>query len=227
MIEQYAHHLAEIRSDMEVACERCGRQLGDVTLVAVSKNFDASVVQKVVSCGQRVFGENRCQEAEDKIARLPKDLEWHFIGQLQRNKVRRVLPLVKLIHSVDSLKLALHINHVAAELGLEAQVLLQLNLAAEKTKAGFSEQQLMSDWRELFRCSSLNIMGLMTVPPPVPDPEMNRPWFALLRRIQQNLAELSNRDLPFLSMGMSHDFAVAIEEGATHVRIGSRLFGDR
>ncbi len=227
MMESYALNLAKIREEILAACERCGRDASSVSLIAVSKSVGVDVIRQVIACGQSVFGENRWQEAEDKIDQLPSELEWHFIGQLQRNKVRRVLPSVRMIHSVDSIKLAQQISRVALEMNIEARVLLQMNLAAEKTKAGLSEDELMNQWQELLNFPGMKVMGFMTVPPAAADPESSRPWFRQLQQIRWQLQQQSGQALPFLSMGMSDDFSVAIEEGSTHVRVGTRLFGLR
>lgn len=226
-MSQIAIHLQEIQQRIENACVKSGRDCRDVTLIAVTKTFSADCIREAYEAGQRDVGENRLQEAEEKIPLLPASLHWHFIGQLQRNKVRKVLPLFSMIHSIDSLRLAEHTNAVARDLGLFPKVLLQINHAQEETKAGFSVEQLRSQWQELERLDRLEIVGLMTVPPAVDDPEKARPWFAALRRLRDDLSSAQECSLPYLSMGMSSDYEVAIEEGATHVRIGSAIFGRR
>jgi pyridoxal phosphate enzyme (YggS family) len=158
---------------------------------------------------------------------LPHALQWHCIGALQRNKVRKVLPHFCLIHSIDSLRLAAYANEVAKEEGLYPAVLLQVNLAGELTKGGFSPDDLERDAETLFALDRLEIQGLMTVPPPVEKPEDARGWFSEMRQWRDTFSERYGVNLPILSMGMSGDFEVAIEEGATHVRVGSAIFGNR
>lgn len=226
-MNQVADNLAHIHSNIRAACDKTGRAAEDVTLIAVTKTFSADRVREAFDAGQRDVGENRLQEAESKIPLLPAALRWHYIGQLQRNKVRKVLPLFAMIHSIDSLRLAQYTNEVARELGLFPQVFLQINHAGEESKAGFSVDDLRASWEDLMKLDRLEIVGLMSVPPPVDDPEKSRLWFAALRELRDTLARDTQTPLPYLSMGMSSDYAVAIEEGATHVRIGSAVFGTR
>lgn len=222
-----AQQLHEIRARMAAACARSGRDANDVTLIAVTKTFSADRVREAVDAGQLDVGENRLQEAESKIPLLPSSLRWHYIGQLQRNKVRKVLPLFAMVHSIDSLRLAQYTNEVARDLGLFPKVFLQVNHAEEETKTGFSAAELREQWTALMALDRLEIVGLMTVPPAVDDPEKARPWFAALRQLRDELGQRDGEPLPYLSMGMSGDYEVAIEEGATHVRIGSAIFGSR
>jgi PLP dependent protein len=222
-----AENLATIHDHIRDACAKAGRAESTVTLIAVTKTFSAECVRDAYEAGQRDVGENRLQEAESKIPLLPSNLRWHYIGQLQRNKVRKVLPLFCMIHSIDSLRLAQYTNEVARDMGLFPQVFLQINHAAEESKAGFSLEDLHSSWDALMHLDRLEIVGLMTVPPPVNDPEESRPWFAALRVLRDQLARETGTPLPYLSMGMSGDYRIAIEEGATHVRIGSAVFGSR
>jgi pyridoxal phosphate enzyme (YggS family) len=204
-----------------------GRDEAEVTLIAVTKNFPAEKVREAFDAGQRDVGENRLQEAESKIPLLPAALRWHYIGQLQRNKVRKVLPLFAMVHSIDSLRLAQYTNEVARDLGLYPQVFLQINHADEQSKTGFSLEEIRAQWDQLLDLDRLEIKGLMTVPPAVEDPEKARPWFAALRELRDELGHRSPAPLPYLSMGMSGDYEVAVEEGATHVRVGSAIFGSR
>ena len=222
-----ARNLAEIHENIRAACARSGRNVADVTLIAVTKTFPAERVREAFDAGQIDVGENRLQEAESKIPLLPASLRWHYIGQLQRNKVRKVLPLFAMIHSIDSLRLAQYTNEVARELGLFPRVFLQVNHAGEESKAGFSLESLRAEWETLLGLDRLEIVGLMTVPPAVEDPEQSRPWFAALRELRDELSRGMLPTLPCLSMGMSGDYVVAIEEGATHVRVGSAIFGSR
>jgi pyridoxal phosphate enzyme (YggS family) len=220
-------NLEKVHANIRAACEKVGRDVRDVTLIAVSKTFAAADVNEAFLAGQIHFGENRLQEAESKIPSLPPALQWHYIGQLQRNKVRKVLPLFRMVHSIDSLRLAQYTNELAHELGLFPRVFLQVNLAAETSKGGFSAELLSESWDTLLSLDRLEIQGLMTVPPIAADPEKSRPWFVRLRDLRDQLQSKSGVAIPALSMGMSGDYCVAIEEGATHVRVGSAIFGGR
>ena len=198
-----------------------------VQLVAVSKTHRPETVLEAVEAGVVVFGENRVQEAKAKIPLLPSRCRWHFIGHLQKNKVRQALPLFELLHGVDCLSIARDIDRIAAELGLFPKVLLEVNVAGEATKFGFSPDQLRSEIEALLELPRLQISGLMAIPPPAPNPELSRKHFIALREIRDEISAAARLPLPELSMGMSDDYQVAIEEGATLVRIGSALFGER
>jgi len=213
-----------VRGRVEEVAARVGRP---VDLLVVSKTWAADDVREVVNAGHLQFGENRLQESEIKIPQLPNDLKWHFIGSLQRNKVRKILSLFSVIHSVSSLKLASFINRVAGELQLRPEVFLEVNLGQEDSKDGFQIDQLRSDLEAFLNLEHLDWRGLMCLPPQVENAEQARPWFAKLREFQSELEGLSGRTLPELSMGMSGDFEVAIEEGSTIVRVGSAIFGPR
>lgn len=219
--------LSEISGRIGAACSVAGRDSGSVSLVAVSKTFPAGDVLDALSAGHRVFGESRLQEAEPKIRELPGDLEWHFIGRVQRNKVRKILPLFGFIHAVDSLRLAEYMDGVASELGLRPKVFLQVDQAGEDTKGGFSVEGLKAAFPKIEALLHLDVVGLMTIPPAADVPEDSRHWFRRLRQFRDELAGAFSLDLPCLSMGMSGDFEVAVEEGATHVRVGSAIFGKR
>ena len=222
-----ADNLALVESRIAAACLRAGRSRESVELIAVSKTFPAEAVREVAEQGQCLFGESRLQEAEPKIAVLPASLRWHFIGGVQRNKVRRILPLFETIHAIDSLRLATYTDQVAAELGLFPKVFLQVNVAGEATKGGFEPDELRGQLEALMALGRLEIQGLMTIPPAGPDAESARPWFVALRELRDQLAADAGVGLPHLSMGMSGDYEVAIEEGATLVRVGSAIFGHR
>ena len=222
-----SNRLIEIRDRLATAARKAGRDPESIELMAVSKNFPAAVVREVAEAGQLLFGENRVQEAEGKIPELPGRLRWHLIGHLQSNKIRKALPLFECIHSIDSLDLARAVNRVAAELGVFPKVYLQANLAKEASKYGFSEADFEQCLDELLGLDHLEILGLMTIPPVRPDPEVSRADFAALRDLRDRLAVRAGIPLGGLSMGMSDDFPVAIEEGATVVRVGSALFGAR
>jgi pyridoxal phosphate enzyme (YggS family) len=221
-----AENLAEVRARIAEACRRAGRDSGNVRLIAVSKTFPVEAIREAFEAGQMVFGESRQQEAEPKIAALPPGLCWHFIGGLQRNKVRKILPRFAAIHAVDSLRLAEQIQHVAEELDLRPQVFLQVNAAGEASKGGYEPEMLRRDLAALRALDRLRIQGLMTIPPES-DAEGSRPWFVRLREFRDRLESESGLPLPELSMGMSGDYEVAIEEGATWVRVGSAIFGHR
>jgi len=226
-MSEIARQLSEIQNRMGAACLRSGRAVSDLRLIAVSKTFPAQDIREAVDAGQACFGENRLQEAESKIAALPAGLEWHFIGGVQRNKVRRILPLFSCIHAVDSLRLATYTDAVAADLKIRPKVFLQVNLAAEQSKGGFSEADLRSSIREIAALENIQTVGLMTIPPAGDEPEASRKWFRALRHLRDSIEADFPITLPFLSMGMSGDFETAIEEGATHVRVGSAIFGKR
>ena len=219
--------LSEITGRIDAASLRAGRALGSARLVAVSKTFPREDVREAADAGQRVFGESRLQEAEPKIMGLPGDLEWHFIGRVQRNKVRRILPLFAYIHAVDSLRLAEYMDGVAGGLGLRPKVFLQVDQAGEESKGGFSVAGLRADFPAIMGLAHLDVVGLMTIPPAAESAGLSRHWFRELRELRDELAAGFSAGLPFLSMGMSGDFEVAVEEGATHVRVGSAIFGKR
>ncbi|NBR48807.1 YggS family pyridoxal phosphate-dependent enzyme [bacterium] len=220
-------NLIAIRSRMKSAADRVGRQVSDIRLVAVSKTYPPSVIREAWEVGQRVFGENRVQDALPKILELPAEAEWHFIGHLQSNKIRKALPAFELIHGVDNPELAIQINRIAGEMGLTASVLLETNVSGEASKFGFSPDALRQNLEDLLSLPNLCVKGLMTMAPYSEDPENARPVFSALRKLRDELASKTQHPLPELSMGMSGDFEVAIEEGATIVRIGSSIFGHR
>lgn len=222
-----AENLQDIRSRIDAACARAGRRSGDVRLVAVSKTFGADAVREAIAAGQEVFGESRLQEAEPKIAAIGQCADWHFIGSIQRNKVRRILGCCQTLHSVDSVRLARYIDGVAADLGAKVGIFLQVNLAGEESKGGFPPREMVPALEEISALQSLEILGLMTIPPVEDNPAEARRWFRELREFRDHLVASTGVALPFLSMGMSGDFEAAIEEGATHVRVGSAIFGAR
>lgn len=203
------------------------RDPAGVCLVAVSKTHPADRVREALEAGQLLFGESKVQEARAKIPLLPARCRWHFIGHLQKNKIRQALPLFELIHGVDSLELARDIDRTAAELGAFPRVLLQVNVSGEASKFGFDPATLKTQMEELLSLPRIGIEGLMTIPPLSPDPEQARPFFVRLRELRDALATEFQTPLPELSMGMSGDFPVAIAEGATLVRVGTAIFGER
>ena len=222
-----AANLTEIRRRIAAAAQRAGRSPSEVSLVAVSKTFPASAIREAVDAGQLVFGESRLQEAQPKIEVLQGSLHWHFIGRVQSNKVRKILPLFEVIHGIDSLRLAIQVNELAREAGLFPKVFLQVNIAGEESKGGFDVGALRAEWPALLDLDRIEILGLMCIPPAVKDPEHSRPWFAALRGLRDELQMASGLPLTGLSMGMSGDYEIAIEEGATVVRVGSSIFGNR
>ena len=212
---------------LALACQKVDRDPSEVELLAVSKNHSLEKIRELVELGHSVFGESRQQEAISKIGTLPGNLRWHFIGRLQKNKIRKILPYFDLIQSVDSVSTAVAIDRIAEEMGLFPQVLLQVNLAEESSKIGLTKQELFRELEVFLGLKRLQIQGLMTFPPWVNQAEKSRKWFVELREIKQTLEEEYQLGLPELSMGMSLDFEVAIEEGATIIRVGSALFGKR
>ena len=184
-------------------------------------------MQEAYDAGQRIFGENKVQEILEKAPVLPQDIEWHLIGHLQKNKIRKVLPHCAMIHSVDSLALAGQISRIASELEIESTILLQVNISDDEAKFGFSAASLREAFDEIASLPNLKVEGLMTVPKFDADPEAVRPAFAALRELRDELVSEHVLALPHLSMGMSHDAKVAVEEGATLVRVGSSIFGKR
>ena len=218
---------AAIVSRIEAACRRSGRAPGEVTLVAVSKTVPAPVVRAMAEAGQRVFGENRVQEALAKMGQVGPPARWHLVGHLQRNKARHAVGAFDLIHAVDDLELAREIDRRAAARGLVQPVLVEVNVAAEGTKEGVLASALPGLLEAMAPLPALKLQGLMAIPPPAGDPEASRPWFRELARLREEAGRRLGRPLPHLSMGMSDDFEVAIEEGATLVRVGRALFGER
>ena len=219
-----AENLAVIQGRVDAAAAKSDHK---VELLVVSKTWPADVVREAADTGHLMFGEHRLQEGEEKIPLLPSALEWHFIGSLQRNKVRKVLSLFPVVHSLSSLKLLRFADRVAGELELKPRVFLEVNIGAEESKHGFSPDELQESLDEIITMENLDWQGLMCLPPRVETPEDARPWFAKVRELQEDLGKRAGRKFPGLSMGMSGDFEVAIEEGSTIVRVGSAIFGPR
>jgi hypothetical protein len=225
--DDIAANLEQVLSRIEAAARKAGRSPDDVQLIAVSKKQDAEKIRAVFDAGQAVFGESRVQEARAKIPLLPSTVRWQFIGHLQKNKIRHALPLFELFHSIDSLALAQDIERIAGEEGVRPRVLLEVNVAGEGSKFGFAPDKLRSEMEALLQLGRLEIEGLMTIPPLAPDPEETRPYFVALRELRDELQREFAVALPQLSMGMSNDYPIAIEEGATFVRVGTAIFGGR
>lgn len=219
--------LSAIRRKIDDAATHAGRDPALVRLVAVSKTHPAEAVATAAAEGQRIFGESRVQEARDKIPACPPGLDWHFIGHLQKNKVRQALPLFSFFHSIDSTALAQAMDRIAGETGKSVEGLLEVNVSGEETKHGFTPDELRKEFAALGKLPHLRIRGLMTMAPYSEDPEDARPVFRALREQRDELQSAHGHPLPELSMGMSGDFEPAIEEGATLVRIGSSIFGAR
>jgi PLP dependent protein len=228
-----ADNVAEIRERIASAAARVRRSPDSITLMAVSKTVDAERIQEAYGAGLRVFGENRVQEFEGKFAGLSelKDAQWHLIGHLQSNKAKKAAELFHAIDSVDSLRLAEKLNQAATEAGKKLEVLIEIKVGQEESKAGIplDSPELENLLRAAPQLESIQIRGLMTVPPFTGDPEGARPYFRLLRDLRDQIAarKLPAIQMDVLSMGMSHDFEVAIEEGSTCVRVGTAIFGAR
>jgi pyridoxal phosphate enzyme (YggS family) len=223
-----AANLARVRALIATACERCGRRADEITLVAVSKTFSAEAIRAGYTAGLRHFAENRIQEWEAKQGKLG-DLEasWHFVGHLQSNKVRRAVHLFDRVDSVDSVPLARKLDSAAAEEGKRLPVLIEVHLGGEATKSGVDESGLAALAEATIALPHLELRGLMTIPPYFDDPTSVRPYFGKLHELRDALSRTCGESLPVLSMGMSHDFEIAIEEGATEIRIGTAIFGER
>jgi PLP dependent protein len=222
-----AENLERVREQIAQATAKAGRAVDEIELVAISKTHAAEKVREAIEPGQILFGESRVQEARAKIPELPSNLRWHFVGHLQKNKIRHALPLFELIHSVDSLALAQDMNRIADEDGLHPRVLLEVNVAGEGSKFGFPPDKLRQEIEELLALPRLSILGLMTIPPLSEEAETSRKYFVQLRELRDRLQTEFHVDLAQLSMGMTNDFPVAVEEGATLVRVGTAIFGER
>src|SRR5437868_6474123 len=226
-MENIAENLERVRAQTTEAAKKSARSPDDIELVAISKTHEAEKVRAAFDAGQQLFGESRVQEARAKIPSLPSAARWHFVGRLQRNKVRHALPLFEVFHSVDSIDLARDMNRIAEEEGLRPRVLLEVNVAGEGSKIGFAPENLREQMEALLELPRLTIEGLTTIPPLAPEAEASRKYFAKLRELRDEFAAQFQVSLSHLSMGMTGDFMVAIEEGATLVRVGTAIFGQR
>lgn len=222
-------NLSEVRENIRKACKKAGRNAEDVTLIAVSKTKPLSMLEEAYEAGARDFGENKVQEIVEKCPAMPEDARFHMIGHLQRNKVKQVLPHAVLIHSVDSLRLAEQIDQEAQKLGITAKILLEVNVAKEESKFGIMPEAVFEMVEQIAAFSHLKIEGLMTIAPFVEDPEENRPVFRKLYQLSVDIKKknIDNVDMSVLSMGMTGDYQVAVEEGATMIRVGTGIFGAR
>lgn len=226
MIRENIEH---VRENIRAACEKSGRKAEDVTLIAVSKTKPVSMLQEAYECGCRDFGENKVQELVEKWEQMPKDIRWHMIGHLQRNKVKYIVDKVFMIHSVDSLRLAQEIEKEAAKKEVNVNILVEVNVAGEESKFGATSEEAATLVEEIAKLPHISVRGLMTIAPYVEDSEENRRYFAKLKQIYVDIIHknIDNVFMEELSMGMTGDYEVAITEGATYVRVGTGIFGER
>ena len=222
-------NVAEVEANIQKACERAGRSRDEVTLIAVSKTKPVSDIYEVMETGIKDYGENKVQELCDKIETISEPLNWHMIGHLQRNKVKYIVDKVRMIHSVDSLRLAQQISSEAVKKGVDVDILIEVNVAEEASKFGLSTEAVIQLAEDISKLPAVHIRGLMTVAPFTENPEDNRPYFRNLRQLAVDIARkyIDNVTMNELSMGMTGDYEVAIEEGATMVRVGTGIFGTR
>ena len=222
-------NLKEIENRVQAACDRAGRSRDEVTLIAVSKTKPIEDLTEIYNAGVRDFGENKVQELTDKIEKMPNDIKWHMIGHLQRNKVKYIIDKVELIHSVDSFRLAEEINIQAKKKGIVVPILVEVNIAEEESKFGVSKEDAMELVKQIATLDGLTVKGLMSIALYVVDSEENRPYFHKIKDLSVDISNenIDNVSMDILSMGMSGDFEVAIEEGATMVRVGTGIFGER
>jgi pyridoxal phosphate enzyme (YggS family) len=220
-------NLNRVKNEIAQAAQVSGRKVTDIELIAVTKTHPTEIVREAVDAGQLVFGESKVQEARAKIPLLPSNIRWHFIGHVQKNKIRHALPLFEMIHSVDSLELAQAIDRIAHEDGLHPRILLELNVAGEGSKFGFKATMLRAELESLLLLPRLSIEGLMCIPPLAEEAETSRKYFVELRELRDALEQKFQVKLPHLSMGMTKDYSVAVEEVATLVRVGTAIFGER
>ena len=222
-------NLVQVYGNIEKACENAGRNPMEVKLIAVSKTKPVEMLLEAYEWGCREFGENKVQELAEKFERMPKDVKWHMIGHLQRNKVKYVVGKAALIHSVDSLKLAEEISREAMKKQVEVSILIEVNIAGEESKFGVRPQMAENLVREIAVLPGVHIQGLMAVAPYVENPEENRQYFALLKQLSVDISlkNIDNVNMNVLSMWMSGDYMVAVEEGAVYVRVGTGIFGER
>ena len=222
-------NLAKTQENIEKACRNAGRDSKDVTLIAVSKTKPVPVLMEVYECGCREFGENKVQELVSKYESMPKDIHWHMIGHLQRNKVKYIVDKVSMIHSVDSMKLAEEISREAVKKGVTVSILIEVNVAEEESKFGIKATEALPLIEQIAVLPGIRIQGLMTIAPYVENSEDNRQYFEILRQLAVDITKknLDNVNMNVLSMGMTGDYMIAVEEGATMVRVGTGIFGER
>ncbi len=229
VVDTIAENIRRVMATIHRAAERSGREPNKIRLLAASKTQDVEKVRAAAEAGIRLFGENYVQEVKEKKDALGESVEWHMIGHLQRNKSKVAIGSFSLIQSLDGIELATVLDKEGKKLGKQVRAFVEVNLAKEESKSGVSEEDLMPLLKKVGTCSHLKVEGLMVIPPPREDPEEARPFFRKLRELKQSLEKLAipNVDLKELSMGMTHDFPVAIEEGSTIVRVGTAIFGQR
>ena len=222
-------NLKSVQERIRVAALKAGSNPDEITLIAVSKTKPVDMIQEIYDAGIREFGENKVQEITSKKPQLPDDINWHMIGHLQRNKVRAVIDKACLIHSVDSLRLAQAISTEAVKSNMTVSILLEVNMAGEETKFGFKPDEVHDALQSIAGLPGIYVRGLMTSAPYVSNPEENRQYFRDMRQLCVDLKakNIDNTSMDYLSMGMTNDFEVAVEEGATHVRVGTAIFGER
>ncbi len=222
-------NLEQVQENIKKACQHVKRNMDEVTLIAVSKTKPVSMLMEAYECGCREFGENKVQELIDKYEIMPKDIKWHMIGHLQRNKVKYIVDKAALIHSVDSLKLAQEISKEAIKKEVQVSILIEVNVAGEDTKFGVKPEDTEKLIREIAVLPGIHIKGLMTIAPYVDAPEENRQYFEQLKQLSVDInhKNIDNVNMNVLSMGMTGDYMVAVEEGASYVRVGTGIFGTR
>ena len=224
-----AENYREVEREICEACKKSGRSRDEVTLIAVSKTKPVEMIREAMEAGADTFGENKVQELCEKYEQLPGTLHWHLIGHLQRNKVKYIVDKAELIHSVDSLRLAEEIDKEAGKKGVEAKILVEVNVAGEESKFGVSVEETEALVENISKLPHVRVQGLMTIAPYVDDPEENRPIFRTLKKLAVDIKmkNIDNVRMDVLSMGMTNDYQVAVEEGATMVRVGTGTFGER
>ncbi len=222
-------NLNDVHAKIEAACKKANRDPKEVTLISVSKTKPVPMLQEAYDCGERYFGENKVQEIMDKYPELPTDINWHMIGHLQRNKVKYIVDKVQLIHSVDSYRLAVAISEEAVKKDVDVDILVEVNVAEEESKFGITTQETIDLIKQIALLPRVHVKGLMTIAPFVDDPEENREVFRTLKKLSVDIdnQNIDNIGMGILSMGMTNDYEVAIEEGATMVRVGTGIFGAR
>lgn len=222
-------NLTKVEENIQKACDKAGRKRSEVTLIAVSKTKPVEMLQEIYDEGIREFGENKVQEMCEKMELMPQDIKWNMIGHLQTNKVKYIIGKTSLIHSVDSLKLAEEIQKQAVKHDVTADILVEVNIANEESKFGISKDETIQIVRDIAKLDHLKIKGLMTIAPFVENPEDNRLYFREIKQLSVDInnQNIDNVSMDVLSMGMTGDYMVAIEEGATMVRVGTGIFGER
>lgn len=222
-------NIERVEKEIDEACKRAGRDRNEVTLISVSKTKPLSMLKEAYEAGARDFGENKVQELMDKIPEMPQDIRWHMIGHLQRNKVKYIIDKVYMIHSVDSLRLAETISSEALKKHTEVNILIEVNMAEEESKFGAKSGEVISLVNEISKLPAVHIKGLMTIAPFVENPEDNRKYFQKMKHLAVDIMHknIDNVSMDVLSMGMTGDYKVAVEEGATYVRVGTGIFGER